>query len=76
MSKVSSGALEFIPLYSVRFIKPFMVDAQKGSLKFKIISTDIEGLTEKETNGHEEDIKIIDSEDEGDSDIFPFSTNT
>ncbi len=27
VSKVSSGALEFIPLYSVKFVKPFMMDA-------------------------------------------------
>ena len=27
VSKVSSGALEFIPLYSVRFVSKFMEDA-------------------------------------------------
>lgn len=27
VSKVSSGALEFIPLYSIRFVKLFMQDA-------------------------------------------------
>jgi 21S rRNA (GM2251-2'-O)-methyltransferase len=27
VSKVSSGALEFIPLYSVRFVKKFLEDA-------------------------------------------------
>jgi tRNA G18 (ribose-2'-O)-methylase SpoU len=27
VSKVSSGALEFVPLYSVKFVKPFFMDA-------------------------------------------------
>ena len=42
VSKVSSGALEFVPLYAVKFVKPFFLDAQTSSMKFKVISTDIE----------------------------------
>ena len=38
--KVSSGALEFIPLYSVKFVKKFLEDAVL-SHHFKIISTNI-----------------------------------
>ena len=38
--KVSSGALEFIPLYSVKFVKKFLEDAVL-SHQFKIISTNI-----------------------------------
>ncbi len=46
VSKVSSGALEFIPLYSVRFVSKFMEDAQAGLHNFKIISTDIQSSNE------------------------------
>jgi len=41
VSKVSSGALEFIPLYGVKFVKPFMQEAQATHNNFKIVSTDI-----------------------------------
>ena len=41
VSKVSSGALEFIPLYNVRFVSKFLEDAQSGTHNFKVISTDI-----------------------------------
>ena len=41
VSKVSSGALEFVPLYSVRFVSKFLEDSQNGLHKFKVISTDI-----------------------------------
>lgn len=42
VSKVSSGALEFIPLYSVKFLSHFFDDAKKPPLNFKIISTHLE----------------------------------
>lgn len=32
VSKVSSGALEFIPLYSVKFVSHFFTDAKKTPL--------------------------------------------
>lgn len=48
VSKVSSGALEFIPLYSVRNIKVFLEDAKYNKLKFKLISTNIETISSKE----------------------------
>lgn len=42
VSKVSSGALEFIPLYSVKFVSHFFSDAKKSPLNFKVISTNLE----------------------------------
>lgn len=39
--KVSSGALEFLPLYSVKFVKKFLEDAISPAHNFKIISTNI-----------------------------------
>ena len=47
VSKVSSGALEFIPLYSVRFVSKFMEESQSGIHNFKIISTDIQSSNEE-----------------------------
>ena len=46
VSKVSSGALEFIPLYNVRFVSKFLEEAQTGIHKFKVISTDIQSSNE------------------------------
>ena len=46
VSKVSSGALEFIPLYNVRFVSKFLEDAQAGIHSFKVISTDIQSSNE------------------------------
>ena len=46
VSKVSSGALEFIPLYSVKFVSHFFDDAKKDPLNFKIISTNLEDASE------------------------------
>jgi tRNA G18 (ribose-2'-O)-methylase SpoU len=42
VSKVSSGALEFIPLYSVKFVSHFFTDAKKAPLNFRVISTNLE----------------------------------
>ena len=42
VSKVSSGALEFIPLYNVKFVSHFFEDAKKAPLNFKVISTNLE----------------------------------
>ena len=47
VSKVSSGALEFIPLYSVRFVSKFFEDCQNGVQGFKVISTDIQSSNEE-----------------------------
>lgn len=41
VSKVSSGALEFLPLYQAKYIQQFLEDAKDGPFKFKIISTNI-----------------------------------
>ena len=41
VSKVSSGAVEFMPIYSVKFVKDFLQDAQKSEHQFKIISTNV-----------------------------------
>lgn len=40
VSKVSSGALEVMPLYSVKFVKPFLEEAT-SKLNYKVISTNI-----------------------------------
>lgn len=66
VSKVSSGALEFIPLYSIRFVKLFMQDAQKGLQNFKIVSTDIETQSDSDLKDlHvEADVDVSDSDDE------------
>ena len=50
VSKVSSGALEFLPIYAVKFVKDFMQEAQKEPNGFKIISTNI---SEEESDLHE-----------------------
>ena len=39
VSKVSSGALEFIPLYNVKFVPRFIEDVDRKN--FKIISTSV-----------------------------------
>lgn len=67
VSKVSSGALEFIPLYSVRFVSKFMEDSQKGLHKFKVISTDIQSSNEdmdKKVKEVEPIVNVEDSEDD------------
>jgi hypothetical protein len=57
VSKVSSGALEFIPLYEVRHMQNFFEDAIKGSHQFKIISTSLGSGDEgsKETSNDSND---------------------
>jgi len=42
VSKVSSGALEFMPLHSVKYMSEFLKDAKKDPYNFKIISTNLE----------------------------------
>ncbi|TNV73150.1 hypothetical protein FGO68_gene3015 [Halteria grandinella] len=71
VSKVSSGALEFIPLYSVRFVSRFLDDAQRGTHKFRVISTDIQSSNEegggqaKDQSGRlEQEVDIIPSSDD------------
>ena len=41
VSKVSSGALEFLPLHQVKFVSKFLEDIKERH-KFKIISTDLQ----------------------------------
>lgn len=85
VSKVSSGALEFIPLYSVKFLSHFFDDAKKPPYNFKIISTNLaddEGRTNQDggkdgaaNDGHsdfEEDDVIGYSSSEGDEDEIKF----
>ena len=42
VSKVSSGALEFVPLYSVKFVSHFFEDAKKAPLNFSVVSTNLD----------------------------------
>jgi tRNA G18 (ribose-2'-O)-methylase SpoU len=74
VSKVSSGALEFIPLYSARFVSKFMDEAQRGIHKFKIISTDIQSSND-ESSGPIKEVEVQpvvpdDSEDDEDDSMF------
>ena len=62
---MSSGALEFIPLYSVRFVSHFFTDAKKDPLNFKIISTALEDIGGDVVAEDEESAEEI-SEDEED----------
>jgi len=41
VSKVSSGALEFMPVHSVKFVSKFFLEAQ-GRMNYKIISTNLD----------------------------------
>jgi tRNA G18 (ribose-2'-O)-methylase SpoU len=45
VSKVSSGALEFLPLYSVKFVPKFL---EKAKEEYKIISTNIDEDSEQQ----------------------------
>ena len=42
VSKVSSGAIEYVPLYAVKFLSHFFEDAKKPPLGFKVISTNVD----------------------------------
>lgn len=53
VSKVSSGALEFMPLYSVKFVGKFLEDI-KRTHGFEVISTDIEGSIVKDSGEADE----------------------
>ena len=48
VSKVSSGALEFLPLFTVKFVGKFLEDVKQPKYGFRIISTNIDeqGLSE------------------------------
>ena len=54
VSKVSSGALEFLPIYSVKFVTKFLETMDRS---FKVISTNID----------EEGSSSLSSENSGDS---------
>ena len=49
VSKVSSGALEVMPIFSVKFVKPFLEEVQ-SKYSFKVISTNID---EEENDGEQ-----------------------
>lgn len=71
VSKVSSGAVEFIPLYCVKFVSHFFEDAKKDPLNFKIISTNLNDTDLKEAafdskNNMTEEIEKEDDENEDD----------
>ena len=71
VSKVSSGALEFIPLYSVRFVSKFLEDAQRAGGKFKVISTDIQSSNDEEKGAPREvEPEIVVDDSDGDSKIL------
>ena len=57
VSKVSSGALEFIPLYTVKFVSHFFEDAKKDPLNFKIISTALSDMGDDIEKTHELGLK-------------------
>ena len=40
VSKVSAGALEFIPLHSVKFVSKFLIEAKK--LGFHVVTTSLD----------------------------------
>ena len=63
VSKVSSGALEFMPLYSVKYMGEFLKDAKKDPYNFKIISTNLE---DEVSSLNEEDVEEVDSDHDGD----------
>ena len=79
VSRVSSGALEFIPLYSVKFVSHFFEDAKKDPLNFRIISTNLESGDDspssnlKEPIGEDDSIvdqdDIITFDDEGEDEV-------
>lgn len=67
VSKVSSGAIEFIPLYSVKFVSHFFDDAKKSPLNFKIISTSLD-LEGGDSNAEGDRTGLSDQEDSDDGD--------
>jgi tRNA G18 (ribose-2'-O)-methylase SpoU len=77
VSKVSSGALEFTPLHSVKFMSKFLEDAKKDPYNFKIISTNLEdeiGLVNDDIEG-EEVLTDDDGDDLIDLEQVPESTS-
>ena len=69
VSKVSSGALEFIPLYSVKFLSHFFDDAKKPPLNFKIISTHLEDSGGGDFTGAEDQLSHEFDEEDDDDEI-------
>ena len=45
VSKVSSGAIEFVPLYSVKFVGHFFEDAKRSPFNFKVVSTSLDSTS-------------------------------
>ena len=70
VSKVSSGAIEFIPLYSVKFVSHFFEDAKKSPLNFKVISTslEMEPPENQQNNSEANSAYDSDADDLGDDD--------
>lgn len=72
VSKVSSGALEFIPLYSVKFVSHFFEDAKKDPLmNFKIISTNLE---QSDMADDEADFDSIPNLSDAEDDVISFGS--
>ena len=42
VSRVSSGALEFMPLFSVKFVQTFFEDAKRETNNFRILATTLD----------------------------------
>ena len=81
VSKVSSGAVEFIPIYTVKFVSHFFDDAKKDPLNFKIISTNLDDADLKEAAIENQAGSDIDTDDEdvitfGDLDLPPSDEST
>jgi len=79
VSKVSSGALEFLPLFSVRFVSNFLSD-MKQNHKFRVISTNLdeeqpqtleEVKNQKKLNEIEELMEMAEQEEEVEKEATP-----
>ena len=68
VSKVSSGAIEFIPLYSVKFVSHFFDDAKKSPLNFKVISTSLD----QEASDSPESAAVSDEDNDDQDDVISF----
>lgn len=64
VSKVSSGALEFLPLFTVKFVGKFLEDVKSPKYGFRIISTNIDdqGASETKEIDEEEESSMYDEE--------------
>ena len=73
VSKVSSGALEFIPLYTVKFVSHFFDDAKKDPLNFKIISTALSDMGDNGEVKHKaDDYKDLEEHTDDEEEVIEF----